>query len=106
MIGDVEARPARTKGLGVFAYRPIARGDEITIDYRLNAFDDDGEPWPCACGTSRCTGEVACSFFVLDEATQEEYLPHAPAFIRREWHRRRRRPGDPRSGPVPTAGWP
>ena len=81
---------AMRHGVKVFAYREIAAGDEITIDYRLNAFDDDGDPWTCACNSDRCTGEVACSFFALDEATQEEYLPHAPAFIRREWHRRRR----------------
>ena len=80
---------AMRHGVVVFAYRPIAAGDEVTIDYRLNAFDDEGTPWPCACGTRRCTGEVACSFFALDEATQQEYLPHAPTFIRREYRTRR-----------------
>jgi hypothetical protein len=79
---------AMRHGVVVFAYRPIAAGDEITIDYRLNAFGDDDPPWPCECGTARCTGGVVCSFFALDDATQREYLPHAPAFIRREWHRR------------------
>ena len=56
---------AMRHGVIVFAYRPIA------------------------VGTSTCTGVVACSFFALDPATQAEYLPHAPAFIRREWRRRR-----------------
>jgi hypothetical protein len=32
---------AMRHGVKVFAWRPIAAGHEITIDYRLNAFDDD-----------------------------------------------------------------
>ena len=79
---------AMRHGVVVFAYRRIAAGDEVTIDYRLNAFDDEGTPWPCECRTSRCTGEVACSFFALDAATQAEYLPHAPTFIQREYRHR------------------
>jgi hypothetical protein len=70
----------------VFAWRPIAAGDEITIDYRLNAFD--GTEWRCECGTPSCTGVVAGSFFGMDSERQLEYLAHAPAFIRREYRRR------------------
>jgi hypothetical protein len=36
---------AMRHGVKVFAWRPIEKGEEITIDYRLNAFD--GSPWPC-----------------------------------------------------------
>ena len=75
-------------GVKVFAWRSIAAGEEITIDDRLNAFD--GSSWPCACGAPSRTGVVVGSFFALDPGRQQAYLPHAPAFIRRE-HRRRRR---------------
>ncbi|MBA4179454.1 MAG: hypothetical protein C0506_02600 [Anaerolinea sp.] len=79
---------AMRSGVKVFAWRPIAAGDEVTIDYRLNAFDD-GDRWPCACGSTSCPGEVEGSFFALPLARQREYLRYAPSFIRREWRRRR-----------------
>jgi SET domain len=77
---------AMRHGVKVFAWRPIAAGEEITIDYRLNAFD--GASWPCSCGTPSCTGVVVGSFFAMDPDRQRAYLPHAPAFIRREYRRR------------------
>lgn len=55
---------AMRSGVRVFAWRRIGRGEEITIDYRLNAF------------------------FSLSPQLQRRHLPYAPAFIRRE-HRRR-----------------
>ena len=75
-------------GVRVFAWRDIAAGEEITIDYRLNAFD--GDSWTCACGGATCTGTVIGSFFALDPRRQESYLPYAPPFIRREYRRRER----------------
>ena len=39
---------AMRSGVKVFAWKPIRAGDEIVIDYRLNAFD--GDTWPCSCG--------------------------------------------------------
>jgi len=80
---------AMRSGVKVFAWRPIKAGDEVTIDYRLNAFGD-GEWWDCLCGAPSCTGRVEGSFFGLSEARQREYLPNAPAFIRREWRGRHR----------------
>lgn len=77
---------AMRNGVKVFAWQPIAAGDEITIDYRLNAFDD--ERWPCLCGSPTCTGEVVGSFFAMSDDRQRSYLPYAPAFIRREYRRR------------------
>jgi SET domain-containing protein len=79
---------AMRHGVKVFAWRPIEKGEEITIDYRLSAFD--GSPWPCECGAQSCTGTVVGSFFAMDPERQTLLLPHAPAFIRREHHRRRR----------------
>ena len=80
---------AMRHGVKVFAWRPIAEGEEIRIDYRLNAFG--GDSWPCDCGSESCTGTVVGSFFALDPSRQQLLLPHAPAFIRRE-HRRRTPP--------------
>jgi hypothetical protein len=51
---------AMRHGVKVFAWRPIAAGDEITIDYRLNAFD--GSSWACVCGAMNCTGTVDGGF--------------------------------------------
>jgi hypothetical protein len=79
-------------GVNVYAWRDIRAGDEITIDYRLNAFD--GEQWNCSCGSSNCPGYVISSFFSLDEERQRQYLAYAPPFIQREF-RRRQRPGSP-----------
>ena len=77
---------AMRSGVKVFAWRDIIRGEEITIDYRLNAFGD--ECWACACGSPSCAGEVVSSFFALDEERQRCYLPYAPRFIRAEYRRR------------------
>lgn len=79
---------AMRSGVKVFAWRDIAAGEEITIDYRLNAYG--GDSWPCLCGTGACSGTVVGSFFALDRQRQEAYLPYAPPFIRREWRRRDR----------------
>lgn len=79
---------AMRHGVKVFAWRAIAKEEEITIDYRLNAFD--GTSWPCACGSRSCTGTVVGSFFAMKPERQELLLPHAPSFIRREYRRRKR----------------
>jgi hypothetical protein len=77
---------AMRHGVKVFAWRAIADGEEITIDYRLNAFD--GDSWPCTCGAATCTGVVVGSFFAMDPDRQELLLPHAPAFIQADYRRR------------------
>jgi hypothetical protein len=79
---------AMRHGVKVFAWRPIAEDEQVTIDYRLNAFD--GSSWPCACGSETCTGTVVGSFFAMDPERQQLLLPHSPAFIRREYRRRHR----------------
>jgi hypothetical protein len=78
---------AMRNGVKVFAWLDISEGEEITVDYRLNAFDDDAT-WHCECGSYECTGEIVGSFFALPAQKQRLYLPHAPAFIRREYRRR------------------
>lgn len=79
---------AMRSGVKVFAWRDVGEGEEITIDYRLNAFG--GERSACECGTSTCTGQIVSDFFSLDPRRQREYLRYAPPFIQRE-HRRRSR---------------
>ena len=74
------------KGVNVYAWEDIRSGDEITIDYRLNAFT--GERYDCACGSANCEGYVVLSFFALREDQQRAYLPYAPKFIRDEYYRR------------------
>ena len=81
---------AMRSGVKVFAWREIPAGEEITIDYRLNAFD--GESWLCACRSASCTGTVVGSFFALPDDRQREYLRYAPRFIQREYRRRSRPP--------------
>lgn len=77
---------AMRSGVKVFAWRDIQQGDEITIDYRLNAFGDERSP--CLCGSPSCTGVLIGSFFALDEARQQAYLAFAPRFIQAEYRRR------------------
>jgi D-alanine-D-alanine ligase len=47
-------------GLDVVATRPIAIGDEVTLDYAL-AMDDASEPFDCRCGSARCRGRIVGS---------------------------------------------
>ncbi len=77
---------AMRKGTHVYAWRAIGQGEEITIEYRLNAFSD--ELWPCFCGSARCSGQIIGNFFALNSDLQRAYLPYAPRFIRAEYRRR------------------
>src|SRR5687767_6809038 len=56
---------AMRSGVKVFAWRDIEAGEEITIDYRLNAFGD--ERWECLCGSADCPGYVVGGFLDMDE---------------------------------------
>jgi histone-lysine N-methyltransferase SETD2 len=80
---------AMRSGVKVFAWRRIQAGEEITIDYRLNAFG--AELWSCSCGAASCTGEITGDFFSLPAERQRAYVPFAPRFIRSEYRRRRAR---------------
>jgi len=81
------------KGTNVYAWRAIRQGEDITIEYRLNAFTD--ECWDCACGSAQCSGQIIGSFFALDSVLQQTYLPYTPAFIRAEHRCRRLTAGSP-----------
>jgi SET domain-containing protein len=77
---------AMRSGVKVFAWKRIRAGEEITIDYRLNAFGSIRSK--CLCASSSCTGEIVGDFFSLSPKRQREYLPFAPRFIRLEYRRR------------------
>ncbi len=77
---------AMRSGVRVFAWTRIGAGDEITIDYRLNAFG--GERWRCGCGSRSCAGEITADFFSLSPEKQRQYLRFAPRFIQHEYRRR------------------
>jgi hypothetical protein len=68
----------------VTALRDIPVDGEITIDYRLNAYDD-GDIWimRCECDPARGPHDVSGDFFSLPESTQRRYLQWAPPFIRK-----------------------
>jgi hypothetical protein len=69
-------------GIFLVARRPVAAGEEITLDYLIN--NSGGESWPCDCGERRCRGKTGVSFFTLPPEIQREYLPLlAPWFVRR-----------------------
>jgi hypothetical protein len=73
----------------VVALRDIAVGDEITIDYRLNAYDDKNV-WQCECDPARGRHEVSGDFLSLPEATQRRYMEWAPEFIKKRYIERKR----------------
>lgn len=95
---------AMRSGVKVFAWRNIRLGEEITIDYRLNAFS--GQRSTCTCGSQGCSGEIVGDFFSLETARQRRYLPYAPAFIRREYRRRYRSTPGPGARQKREASWP
>jgi hypothetical protein len=57
----------------IFALRPIAAGEEITFDYRINGRGEYG--WECNCGSPRCLKMLDSDFFKMPLALQIEYLP-------------------------------
>jgi hypothetical protein len=67
----------------VIAIGDIAPGDEITIDYRLNAYDDGTGVWvmDCLCDPARGPHQVIGEFFSLPPDVQRRYLQWAPPFI-------------------------
>ena len=57
----------------LLAKREILAGEEILIDYALNAVD--GDLWECHCGGPNCRGLHKCDFFCLPVEIQRANLP-------------------------------
>ena len=45
------------KGLNIYAIQPIAKGEELTLDYTM-FLDDKMQPFNCNCGTPNCKGLI------------------------------------------------
>jgi uncharacterized protein len=58
----------------VLTKRDLAAGEEVVIDYALNAVN--GDVWECRCGASHCRGSHQCDFFNLPVDVQCENLPY------------------------------
>jgi len=74
------------KRVPYIALRSIRKGDEITVDYRINAHM--GNTWKCHCGSKNCSGKVKSDFFALGEKLQKKYLPYSSEFIKNEYKKR------------------
>ena len=71
----------RGADIDLIARRSIEAGEEITVDYLIN--NAGGDSWECRCGSERCRGKTAASFFELPIDIQREYYPLlAPWFLR------------------------
>ena len=42
--------------IGLFAIRPITKGEELTFNYQFETFSS--KPFKCLCGTAKCTGWI------------------------------------------------
>ena len=80
---------AISKGSSLLALKSIRRGEEITVDYRINAFDRN--KWRCYCGSKDCKGWCISDFFTIPENLQKKYLPYTIKVIREEYYRRHKR---------------
>jgi hypothetical protein len=58
----------------LLAKRDLASGEEVVVDYALNAVD--GDWWECRCETPSCRRYHKCDFFELSTDLQCEYLPY------------------------------
>lgn len=68
------------KKVPYIALKLIKKGDEITVDYRINAHD--GNTWECHCGSKNCSRKITSDFFSLSEKLQKKYLPFSPKYIK------------------------
>jgi len=71
------------KGRIGYALKPIKKGEELTADYRVRAYDD----WQikCNCGSKNCQGVIVGNFFSMPLDLQKKYLSYAPDFIQEEF---------------------
>ena len=70
-------------GLDVVARRPIAAGEELTMDYATFC-GPAMQSFACACGAAGCRGVVTGQDHLLPEI-RERYGEHVSEFVRRAW---------------------
>lgn len=58
----------------LLARRDISTGEELFMDYALNAVD--GDVWQCHCGVPNCRGLHQCDFFSLTLEVKLRSLPY------------------------------
>ncbi len=69
------------EGLDVVARRPVAAGEEITLDY-ATLRDEQMQAFECACGASGCRGVVRGTDYL--EEFVDEYGNHVSDHVRRK----------------------
>ncbi|MFA5047764.1 MAG: SET domain-containing protein-lysine N-methyltransferase [Patescibacteria group bacterium] len=83
---NVISKESSKKKVPYIALKAIKKGDEITVDYRINAHT--GDSWKCYCGSKNCVGEVISDFFSLDKKLQKKYLSYSAKYIQAEYKKR------------------
>ena len=74
------------QGLDVVARRPLAAGDEITLDY-ATFYEDRMPAFECECGSSGCRGTIRGDDHLADFV--ERYGDHISDYVRRKRAARR-----------------
>lgn len=74
-----------------FALKNIKKGEEITVDYGVNAMDQFGKTrWimKCHCGSKNCRKKIPGDFFKQPIKIQRFYWKYLPISIKRKFRRR------------------
>lgn len=66
----------------VVALKPIKKGEEITVDYAIDAADN----WKmkCYCGSKNCRKIIYGDYFKLPKKLQKEYWSYVPRWKKRK----------------------
>lgn len=67
----------------LYALKDIKKEDEITVEYRVNAFDRNR--WRCYCGSKNCQKYIISDFFNMSGGQQKFYLPYTLKFIKEKY---------------------
>jgi len=75
----------------VVALRDIRKGEEITVDYGVNAmdqFDKNEFVLNCHCGSKDCRKRISMDFFKQPIKIQKKYYKYLPPSIKRRYRKR------------------
>jgi hypothetical protein len=82
----------------IFALRPIAPGEEVTLDYSTTEADPDWS-MECSCGAATCRGRIHAIQISFADAVAP---PAASPLMQLVWHKRRVPGSAPAPVPLPT----